>query len=167
MPASTECWLNCLLISPQAEITACIPPCHFIFKQLSFFTNKSLPSSLSSSLLLESTLNPGQSQDEEPQWTCNVVQDHKQCNDQCLHGVYGAYTNTRSVAYIPLFKPWIMSYMQYICTSKDKRAESSGIFMLFLRGRYKYSQAAVLVQLDVSLPQLQGLLEHTSSFVLF
>ena len=121
--------------------------------------------SLSSSLLVESTLNPGQSQDEEPQWTCNVVQDHKQCNDQRLHGVHGAYTNTRSVAYIPLFKPW-MYIVQYICTSNDKRAELSGIFT-FLCGCYKCSQAAVLVQLDVSLPQLQGLLEHTSSFVLF
>ena len=60
-----------------------------------------------------------------------------------------------------------MYYVQYICTSKDKQAELSGIFTLFLCGRYKYSQAAVLVQLDVSLPQLQGLLEHTSSFVLF
>ena len=60
----------------------------------------------------------------------------------------------------------MMSYVQYICTSKDKRAELSGIFT-FLCGRHKYSQAAVLVQLDVLLPQLQGLLEHTSSFVLF
>ena len=47
----------------------------------------------------------GEPQDEEPQWTRHIVQDHKQCNDQRLYRVYGAYTNTRSV---PNQTKWIM-----------------------------------------------------------